>query len=315
MNNPKISIITPVYNVEKYLRKCLDSILSQTYQNWETILVDDGSTDQSGVICDEYAAKDTRFVVVHKHNGGVSSARNSGIEKACGEWFLFMDSDDMLYEYTLDSFINRINDEIDSVCGGYIEIDEANDSIQKYSSSRRYELLIERDDALIDFYRHSYGDMFNGYLWNRILRADIIKKNHLRFREDIYIKEDGLFLVQYFCRCCGHHLYTSLLLYKYRINPNGAMSQYDKSFNKKSLSNLYARCLCYNEIKNVTNNKHLLNLAQDAVSMKYKCLLFFFIRERRTDIGNVFRMSVVTFKSISPFCFIRSIIQSKKKRL
>jgi len=93
---PKISVIVPVYNVEKYLRECVDSVLAQTFSDFELILVDDGSPDNSGKICDEYASKDSRVRVFHKTNGGVSSARNLGVENARGEWIMFVDSDDMI---------------------------------------------------------------------------------------------------------------------------------------------------------------------------------------------------------------------------
>lgn len=93
---PKISIIVPVYNVEKYLRRCLDSIVAQTFTDWECICVDDGSPDNSGKILDEYASKDQRFVIIHKENGGVSSARNAGLDIARGEWIGFVDSDDWI---------------------------------------------------------------------------------------------------------------------------------------------------------------------------------------------------------------------------
>lgn len=105
VDDPKISIIVPVYKVEPYLRKCLDSIISQTYQNLEIILVDDGSPDNCGAICDEYAARDRRIQVIHKENGGLSSARNTGLDIATGEWVGFVDSDDWvepdMYEYLL----------------------------------------------------------------------------------------------------------------------------------------------------------------------------------------------------------------------
>lgn len=106
MTNPKISIIIPVYNVEPYLRRCLNSIIGQTYKNLEIILVDDGSTDGSGVICDEYRKKDPRFIVIHQENGGVSSARNAGLNAATGEWIGFVDGDDWvepdMYAYLLE---------------------------------------------------------------------------------------------------------------------------------------------------------------------------------------------------------------------
>lgn len=311
---PKISIIVPVYNVEKYLSLCLDSILSQSFTEWECILVNDGSQDRSGSICNFYAAKDGRFRVFHKENGGVSSARNIGIEKAKGDWFVFIDSDDLLYDYSLESFMNNLEDGIDSVCGGYVLIDENKGAILQYNSSRKYDMTIGRDEALIDFYKHAYGDLFNGYLWNRMLKADIIKNNHLRFREDIFIKEDGLFLVQYLCKCRGLHAYTSLPLYKYRTNPHGAMETYSKTFNIKSLSNLYARCYCYKEIKNVTDNKSLIKLSKDSVSVMYKSLLKCLAKERRIEIVNVFQMSVATFKCISPYYFMRHYIKNKIRR-
>ena len=91
-----ISIIVPVYNVEKYLSRCLDSILFQSFPDWECILIDDGSSDNSGKICDEYAQQDDRFIVIHQQNSGVSAARNAGLDIAKGQWFSFVDSDDWI---------------------------------------------------------------------------------------------------------------------------------------------------------------------------------------------------------------------------
>lgn len=97
MENDLISVIVPIYNVEKYLQECLDSIINQTYKNLEIILVDDGSTDNSGIICNEYAKKDNRIKVIHKKNGGLSSARNAGMDEcSVGGYITFVDSDDWL---------------------------------------------------------------------------------------------------------------------------------------------------------------------------------------------------------------------------
>lgn len=123
MNEPKISIIVPVYNTEKYLRTCLDSIMAQTFTDFEAILVDDGSTDSSGIICDEYAAKDNRFVVVHKQNEGVAKARITAFENSKGELITFIDSDD----YVAPEYIEKLSEPIiqkgfDMVsCDYYIE--------------------------------------------------------------------------------------------------------------------------------------------------------------------------------------------------
>ncbi len=117
----EISIIVPVYKVEPYLRKCVDSILAQTFTDFEVILVDDGSPDNSGKICDEYASKDSRVRVIHKENGGLSSARNAGIDVARGKYLGFVDSDDYIekdmYELLYDNIVKEQADL--SICGIY----------------------------------------------------------------------------------------------------------------------------------------------------------------------------------------------------
>lgn len=115
---PTISVIIPVYNTEKYLRRCIDSVLAQTYQDFELLLIDDGSEDSSGAICDEYAARDSRVKVFHKENGGVSSARNLGLDNARGEWITFVDSDDYIEEKFLKSFEGNLD--ADLVVGNMI---------------------------------------------------------------------------------------------------------------------------------------------------------------------------------------------------
>lgn len=102
--NPLISIIVPIYNAESTLNRCIDSIINQSFDDWELLLIDDGSKDQSGKICDEYATKDSRIKVFHKENGGVSSARNLGLDNALGKWITFIDSDDKIFDdiFSLD---------------------------------------------------------------------------------------------------------------------------------------------------------------------------------------------------------------------
>ena len=111
--NHKISIVVPLYNVENYLSRCIDSILCQKCSDFELLLVDDGSQDRSGQICDEYALKDNRIRVYHKKNGGVSSARNLGLEKANGEWICFVDADDYVKPDFLSSIQQYLEDDID----------------------------------------------------------------------------------------------------------------------------------------------------------------------------------------------------------
>ena len=118
-----VSVIVPVYNVEQYLPRCVDSILSQTYKNLELILVDDGATDSSGTICDEYAAKDSRVRVIHKENGGLSSARNAGIDIASGEYLEFVDSDDWIEPDTVESMLGMaVASNVELVAGGRYDV-------------------------------------------------------------------------------------------------------------------------------------------------------------------------------------------------
>lgn len=113
-----VSCIIPVYNTEKYLPRCIESVLAQTFVDWEMLLIDDGSTDASGSICDEYAAKDERIRVFHKENGGISSARNVGLNYAQGEWIFFVDSDDSLPKTSLESLLSRSSD-ANIIVGGF----------------------------------------------------------------------------------------------------------------------------------------------------------------------------------------------------
>lgn len=119
MDKNKISIIIPVYNAEDYLDRCLQSILSQDFNSYEVILVDDGSSDASSLICDRYSATDSRFRTIHKPNGGVSSARNAGIDLAKGEYLMFVDSDDALLPSAVKALTEGLDGE-DMVLGGYV---------------------------------------------------------------------------------------------------------------------------------------------------------------------------------------------------
>lgn len=109
LENEKVSIIIPVYKVEAYIRECLDSVIRQTYKNLEIILVDDGSPDQCGQICDEYAQEDSRIQVIHKENAGVSAARNTGIDAATGTYMIFADSDDVLHEQMVELYLRYVD--------------------------------------------------------------------------------------------------------------------------------------------------------------------------------------------------------------
>ena len=128
MNNETVSVIIPVYNVEKYIRKCIESVCGQTYRNLEIILIDDGSPDKSGEICDEYAAADSRIKVIHLENGGVSRARNIGLDMATGKYIGFVDSDDYIRPGMYETLVDNMEKEnVDTVICGFISVTEEGD--------------------------------------------------------------------------------------------------------------------------------------------------------------------------------------------
>ena len=167
---PSISIIVPVYNVEKYLKKCIDSILNQSFQNFELILVDDGSTDSSGEICNEYALKDRRVLVIHKENGGLSSARNEGIKASSAEYVGFVDSDDYIsfsmYEFLYNNLIEN-NADI-SICGLYNCYE--NNVYPQYSKKEFY--LLNNEQALKMALE---GKIFSVHAVNKLYRKSLFE--------------------------------------------------------------------------------------------------------------------------------------------
>ena len=224
-----ISVIIPVYNTEQYISCCIDSVLSQSFTNFELILVDDGSKDGSGTICNEYAKKDNRIRVFHKGNGGVSSARNLGLDNARGEWIYFVDSDDELLPGGLQTLVDGICDDVDIVGGGYErfgpngELLEAVDERVTTALSKEETLLIVSND------RPKYYS-YLGYMWMWMFRSSVIRSHHLRFDTSIKIKEDTLFLVQYACASNGRTHFNTAPVYKYKMREESAMGNLQKRF-------------------------------------------------------------------------------------
>ena len=186
--NPKLSVIVPVYKVEKYLVRCIDSILAQTFVDFELLLIDDGSPDKSGDICDEYACKDTRIRVFHKENGGVSSARNLGLENVRGNILTFIDADDWI---DVDCFENGVcimdRDDLDILQYSYKMIREQDGCV---ISVRNYECvpLGWREFVRTDHYIVCVGGNF--------IRSSIVKTYRLRFDEALHLAEDQLFIMR-----------------------------------------------------------------------------------------------------------------------
>jgi len=195
-----ISIIVPVYNVEKYLVTCLESLVNQTHQNIEVILVDDGSTDRSRIICEEYAGGDSRIHLFHQINSGVSSARNLGLAKANGDYVVFVDSDDYVfsnYVKTLYELLSNHNVDIAMVGMNY-ELENktqvANKNIKYATSNRKDGLIMDSEETLNHIFE---DDLYLGYVCNKMFRRDVIVLHNMRFEESIKLWEDLLFCCQY----------------------------------------------------------------------------------------------------------------------
>lgn len=183
----KLSVIIPVYNTEKYLSRCVDSVLGQSFTDFELLLVDDGSTDDSGTICDEYAEKDNRVRVFHKENGGASSARNLGLDHAQGEWVTFIDSDD----YIEDDFFSI-------PFGNGFDLFAQNWSYSNGEIKESFSSCIAVRDIFQGFLsEHIHSDMFRTACCF-FFKGNIINENNIRFETRFRLGEDTLFVMDYY---------------------------------------------------------------------------------------------------------------------
>lgn len=211
MKKSLISVIIPVYNVEEYLENCIQSVLNQTYTYIEVVMVDDGSTDRSGVLCDKIAESDKRVVVLHKENGGLSSARNSGLENSIGEFVFFVDSDDSIDVNTLKTMVDaQQSKDYDLVICGHQNVDRDED-INEYSG----EIIQYKELSYDDIWEEVFGKL-NNAVWNKMYKRELI--GNLRFQDQIIHGEDLLFNLAYIKRC-NLALSVSFPFYHYYNRP------------------------------------------------------------------------------------------------
>lgn len=214
-----VSIIVPIYKVEKYIKSCVESLLSQDYENIEVILVDDGSPDSSPEIIDTLALKDERIKVIHKKNEGVSSARNTGIDVAKGEYIMFVDGDDWVDDNYVSYFVGLVED---SRCD--IGMNKSNYSIvDSVSTKKRYTVTAEKAIEWIYL-----GDLFVA-VWNKIYKANLFRDFKIRFNKDIWYGEGMLFNIECL-QCVDTVAIGENNVYHQTFNPDSAM----RSFNLKS---------------------------------------------------------------------------------
>lgn len=230
----KFSIVIPTYNIEDYIGKCLDSILNQTYDDYEVIVVNDGSTDNTAKVLLEYQKKDKRISVVNKKNEGVSVARNTGIELATGEYFLFFDGDDFVEPYCLSDLAKLTEtNKYDAVIYGYhrFEDGKVKETCPPIFEKKLYkdnEIMDElfpkfigvSDKSINDWLNHKENALYveNPALWHVMTRVDVVKKNNLRFNKNLRVGEDTMFVSEYLSY--AKSVYVEKTCYYYLVTRN-----------------------------------------------------------------------------------------------
>lgn len=309
-----ISIIIPVYNTETYLPACVESILSQSFSDFEVLLIDDGSTDGSGVICSEYARKDNRVRVIHKENGGVSSARNLGLDNASGEWVYFVDSDDQILPGGLQTMVDCISDDVDIVLAGYKRYNE--DGHVVYEIDERAVCLMEKQESLSTLYaRHGKYYDYLTYGCIRLLRNYIIRKHNLRFDTGIRNKEDTLFLTQYICLSNGRTRFTTTPVYRYNLRNDSAMGAWKMGFDYKYIDSLYALIRMRDEIHRFFSSfREIVYIADEGVWIRYNMILERMNSLKIQDDDLKSQLQSDVHKALRPQFFIRKKLRNLKRK-
>ena len=210
------SIIIPVYNADKYIEKCIESIISQDRNKFEIIVVDDGSTDNTGIICDKYSNKYSNIKVFHTENKGVSRARNLGLSEAIGDYILFVDADD----WVTSDYIDVISNEIEGVDLLFFSNNRVIDEkIIKQSYGDAYaENRVETEELILNIKKQKYE--YFGFTWNKCFNRNIISKNNILFVNDLSVREDEVFTNTY-CSYINSIKFIKKILYNYREQTTG----------------------------------------------------------------------------------------------
>lgn len=232
-----VSVVVPVYNTENFLAECIDSIVAQTHKNIEIILVNDGSTDQSGKICDNYAAVDERIEVVHQENHGVSSARNAGIDCANGDYITFIDADDVIHrDFVKYLYEDMLKYNATTITTAAKDADSRNQELLDVTVKDAEILVLSINDTMRELYRGKLEGTRNGV---QMFNLKMLNDNKIRYDEKMAIGEDFDFFARAIL-ASNKVVVDKRRMYYYRSNPNSAMLQ---SFNQKQ----------FDAIKNVEN--------------------------------------------------------------
>ena len=234
MKNLKISVIVPIYKVENYLKRCVDSIINQTYKNLEIILVDDGSPDHSPEICDNYAKIDNRVIVIHKNNGGLSEARNYGLQIASGDYIMYVDSDDYIEINSCEKLIENITDNVDIVVGDYKEIRNDSVTIMKHTNLENGKQYFAKEFVLLSIEKNEWF----APAWLNLYKRKFLIENNLFYKVGYYFEDlemlPRLFLANPYVK------YVSFPFYNYVIRNDSIMTSKVTDIKKNMISDIYS---------------------------------------------------------------------------
>lgn len=237
-----ISVIVPCFNSENTIERCLESIINQTYSNIEILVIDDGSSDDTGEIVKKYASRDKRIKYFYKINEGVSEARNLGLRESKGEYISFVDSDDCLKPDMYQKLVVILKNGFDIAISNVAPI--------KNEDSSDHSNVLDSSKLLVELVKDKG---INGYLWNKLFKSEIIKKNQLFLNKEIHFTEDLLFCVEYVLKVTGKSLKINERLYEYN---QSNFSITNEKYNEKRVSAINSlECI----LKHLRNNKERIN--------------------------------------------------------
>lgn len=247
---PDISVVVPIYNLSKFLPRCFESLLEQTIDNYEIILVDDGSTDDSGILCDQYHNEYKDFVrCIHKRNGGLSSARNAGIDLANGKYIIFPDPDDWVEPDYLEELLSlQLRESVDLVCTGYKVEFDSNSVLANLG--QQYQTMSKEKAQLSLLISEGMG----GFAWNKLYHLDIIRREKLYFLDDVGTTEDLDFAFRYIQHCSMVCFAPDVRTYHYYQHKNAATHG---DFSERKVASIYT----YEKILQVVGNNSEIGVA------------------------------------------------------
>ena len=285
MKKVKVSVIVPVYNSEKYLDKCVSSLINQTYDNLEIIFINDGSRDNSLKVLKKYEKMDDRIIVINKKNSGVSDSRNIGINHSSGEYIMFVDSDDWLEKNAVEIAIHNICDN-DILRFSHYLCDEVQRKIKNNNDDiySGVDVVVANNEDII---KNLIENKTEGHLWNYLFRSSIIRDNCIYFDKTLFYQEDVLFLVEYFLRVKSMRVISDSL-YNYFENTNSTTHNVTSSVkNLCSIWNIRKKILVILENNNMVKFKK--NLEQRFLNLQLEYFIKFYKEMSIGDFNSNFR--------------------------